>query len=495
MMMVEAENNLEAEMGKETTTNGDLRIRQFRLSQKEKDENGNVLMSFDMLKKIMIKYEKNIEKYTYILHDRDIKCEPHSDTPILDDDGNTIPVDPHFHIAVQLKTAVPIRQIAKWFSVPINFVNKITGSKYYKYYEVVNYFTHADFSNKTHYETSEVYANYDYEKYIADMSSQKLRRSRRTKEELKEQIRYKVRFEGWSISKIAELYPVLYMEDLQKLKLLRKEYLNSLESPKRRFNFYVCGGTAVGKDQCSYFLADILRKTFFPDLGYDDCVFKVGNEGALFEEYDGQKILIWSDFRSSELLKRLGGRNGVFNMFDTFTNGLVSRQNVKYGSVKLQNVINIVNSAEPYEDFLHGFEVDKDGLYSTNEKADIQANRRFPVILPLRVNDFDVMMNAGYFEDDGSYEDFKLVATIQGSFARLMSAKGNNDKRLEIAGRMLNKPVELCKNGMSNDNGEKQDDLDDLYDVYGFEVEDNKDLFGGEKVDVIDNPFEDNKKE
>ena len=193
--MVEAENNLETEMGKETTTNGDLRIRQFRLSQKEKDENGNVLMSFDMLKKIMIKYEKNIEKYTYILHDRDIKCEPHSDTPILDDDGNTIPADPHFHIAVQLKTAVPIRQIAKWFSVPINFVNKITGSKYYKYYEVVNYFTHADFSNKTHYETSEVYANYDYEKYIADMSSQKLRRSRRTKEELKEQVRYKVRFE------------------------------------------------------------------------------------------------------------------------------------------------------------------------------------------------------------------------------------------------------------------------------------------------------------
>ena len=117
------------------------------------------------------------------------------------------------------------------------------------------------------------------------------------------------------------------------------------------------------------------------------------------------------------------------------------------------------------------------------------------MILPLRVHDFDVMMNAGYFEDDGSYEDFKLVATIQGSFARLMSAKGDNDKRLEIAGRMLNKPVELCKNGMNNGSNEKQDDLDDLYDVYGYEIEDNKDLFDSEKVDVIDNPFEDNKKE
>lgn len=89
---------------------------------------------------------------------------------------------------------------------------------------------------------------------------------------------------------------------------------------------------------------------------------KLGAEGVSFDGYDGQPVIIWNDCRAGELIKTLGGRGNVFNVFDTHPSK--GKQNIKYGSVNLVNRVNIVNSVQSYTEFLDGLAgeyTDRDG--------------------------------------------------------------------------------------------------------------------------------------
>lgn len=97
-----------------------------------------------------------------------------------------------------------------------------------------------------------------------------------------------------------------------------------------------------------------LARSLCPDMVDDsEIFFEVGAPGAAFEGYDGQPVIIWNDRRHGTLLKELKGRENVFNVFDTHPTR--QKQNIKFGSVALVNKINIVNSVEPYDEFLDGF--------------------------------------------------------------------------------------------------------------------------------------------
>lgn len=77
-----------------------------------------------------------------------------------------------------------------------------------------------------------------------------------------------------------------------------------------------------------------LARALYPELDDDeDIFFTIGAKNATFEGYDGQPVIIWDDRRDYSLLEELGGRENVFNVFDTIPQNL--RQNIKYGSVKL----------------------------------------------------------------------------------------------------------------------------------------------------------------
>ena len=100
---------------------------------------------------------KTIEKWSYILHDKDIKSEEME----ADDDHPDIPVgqliDSHFHIALKCKNAVEIHTIAKWFGVPENFVHILHGAN--AYIKAVEYVTHD-------YNDSEVKSNHNWRKEL-----------------------------------------------------------------------------------------------------------------------------------------------------------------------------------------------------------------------------------------------------------------------------------------------------------------------------------------
>lgn len=183
------------------------------------------------------------------------------------------------------------------------------------------------------------------------------------------------------------------MKHFQKIDSYRMKYIQQADPPKTRLNYFITGQGGAGKDLISRALARSLYPQYEND---DDIFFIVGAENSTFEGYDGQPVIIWSDFRAVDLVQCLGGRGNVFRVFDTHPTK--QRQNVKYSSINLINTVNIVNSVQSYIDFLNGLAgeyVDRHGnFYKSEDKK--QSFRRFPFIIPLYEEDFSLLINKGF---------------------------------------------------------------------------------------------------
>ncbi len=63
-------------------------------------------------------------------------------------------------------------------------------------------------------------------------------------------------------------------------------------------------------------LLKALARSMYPHLTEDSEIFsEVGSDGALFEKYDGQPVIIWNDRRGSQLREELGCRKRLRNRF------------------------------------------------------------------------------------------------------------------------------------------------------------------------------------
>ena len=113
---------------------------------------------------------------------------------------------------------------------------------------------------------------------------------------------------------------------------------------------------------------------------------------------------------------------------------------MKYGKINLINKYNIVNSVQEYKDFLDGLSgeyVDAMGTEHLSEDKK-QSYRRFPIIIPVRTDDFDVLINKG-FVGTGDYFEYKEIKRIQGNLRELVKIQ-DNEKRREIEMKTLEIP-------------------------------------------------------
>ena len=137
-----------------------------------------------------------------------------------------------------------------------------------------------------------------------------------------------------------------------------------------------------------------IARSLYPNFHDDDDIFfEVGAKGVPFDGYDGQPVIIWNDRRAYDLLQELGGRGNVFTVFDTHPSR--TKQNVKYSSVNLCNAVNIVNSVQEYKEFLDGLAGEYEEKSGRVQKAEDkgQSYRRFPFIVPLHEEDFDLLVD------------------------------------------------------------------------------------------------------
>lgn len=407
-----------------------IRKRIFNISQYLKHpETDETLITEEKIKLALEEFGEC--KYAYILHDKDLK-----------EDGTEKP--PHFHIVIQTKNPVSLFVVAKRFDILPNYVEFPKGRDAFG--DCCEYLTHENErqqeKGKYLYSDEEIKANFDFRTLINETVERRFNAELRG--EMTEKTFYfnKVRNGEMTLSDVFKNDINFYYDHERELKYFRGVHLQEVaEMPPIRLNFYIYGEGGAGKDVMSRALA----RSLFPEETDDDKIFYiVGNDNVLFDGYDGQPVLIWSDFRAEELFKTFNYKRGmIFKIFDSFPTKF--NLNVKYGKISLTNKYNIVNSVQPYDEFLDGLAgeyTDREGNEHLSEDKK-QAYRRFPIIIPIRTNDFDLMINKG-FVGEGSYEEYIKFERIYGSLRKIAGFKDKEIRR-ELEQKVLEIPVAEVK--------------------------------------------------
>lgn len=414
---------------------------------------------------------KVIKRWAYVLHDKDVyslrdeqesrdrERKAREKKAALEKEGKVEeaakvvipeihiamkPKAPHWHVVFETPfNYTSTETIAKWFNVPEHLVEVKNGRG--AFLDAVKYLTHEDDKQqalgKHRYDDDAVKASvgFDWRAALLDREATVAKHGRDLGP--KERMRDDVLRYGKTLLQCLEDDPVMYAADFSTLKRLRMDYISRMEPPRTRINYYVEGRGGVGKGLFSRGLARMLAVQYNPELaglGDSAMYFEVGAEGALFECYDGQPVIIWNDWRAFDLLKALKGRGNVFTVFDTHPTR--QKQNVKYASINLCNVVNIVNSVQPYVEFLDGLAGeydDKDGNRRGVEDKG-QSYRRFPVIIPIHEADFDIMLNRGFMEGSAAFEEYLEYGNVRANMQVIAERCGRNQELArQIEGQVM----------------------------------------------------------
>ena len=418
-----------SEVEKEDNENKYKKVRKriFNIMQYEKHPvTGQELLTEEKIIKALEEFGKC--KYAYIMHDKD----RNEDTTLK---------NRHFHIVIQTENTVPLIVVAKRFGILPNFIEIPKGRD--SFGDCCEYLTHEAPSEqekaKYRYSDEEVKSNFNFRELVDNTVKRRFDRELRLATGDDETYYFKGVHEGrLTLTDVLKENNRFYYKHERELKYFRNVYLQeNAEMPKVRLNFYISGDGGAGKDS----MCRALARALYPEETDDDKIFyMVGNDNVMFDGYDGQPVLIWSDFRAEELLKSFNYKKGViFRIFDTHPQKF--NLNIKYGKINLINKYNIVNSNQSWMEFLDGLVgeyVDKDGeMHYAEDKK--QSYRRFPVLIPIRESDFDLLINKGFI-GTGSYFEYNETKKIIGNFRRINEIN-DEEIRKKIERRTVNIPI------------------------------------------------------
>ncbi len=386
-------------------------------------ETNETLLDLETIRKVCAR--KGVNNYAYILHDKDTYSQADEEKNPNHKQGEVKP--PHWHIVIQMNYTTEPSVVAKWFGIAENFVDIPKGEGAWKFLDCVEYLTHESEKQqdlgKFRYDDLEVVSNFDWREMIDKRNETRLKFGKELSP--RDRMRYEVLYEGKTLGQCIQENKFGYMNDINTLKKFRLEYISNQKPPENRINYYICGRGGIGKGLISRALA----RSLYPNIEEDDDIFfEVGAKGSAFEGYDGQPVIIWNDRRAIDLLQELNGRGNVFNVFDTHPSK--QRQNIKYGSINLCNEVNIVNSYQPYIEFLEGLAggyKGKEGeVYEAEDKG--QSYRRFPFIIPVHEDDFDLLLNKGFIEDTKNFTEYIGYKGLVGNMQKIRNICGANEQ-------------------------------------------------------------------
>ena len=379
---------------------------------------------------------KTIKEWAYIKHDKDIYTQKDYDkfVKINPDESPKFEVGDtkNVHCVIKCTPRIDVETVARWFGVPEWQVDVPKGRG--KWLDKIEYLTHEhprqQEQGKHRYDDSEVIASFDFRKALNERNEHRARYGGDLSHT--EQLRNDVLTRGVTLKQIRDTDPLSYQRDYRQLQLMRQLYINEFaEVPNIRMNFYIYGDGGTGKG----LLSKSIARAMFPELESDeDIFFEIGGEKVSFDGYDGQPVIIWNDVRGDDLARSLGGAANLFNVFDiTPTNG---RVHIKYGSIKLINKINIMNSSVDYSDFI-------EDVFSTTEREEDrnQLTRRIPFVLPMRYTDFDFLINKGIAEDTNEFSQYIEYKRFTVNIQQLQRLGKGNKKALRQAEQTLLTPI------------------------------------------------------
>lgn len=402
-----------------------MKARTFNIMQYEENPATGESLNFTEKNIIDGLNHRGIKKYAYIAHDKDVytakdveRMKEQYDLDVAE--GDTKPK--HWHVVLSCPNKAEVYSIAKWFGIPEFCVDVPKG--YGAFLDCVYYLTHEDEKQqemgKVVYPSDEVKADFDWKAELEKRAERQLRYGKDLSD--KDYYRSEVFAGRLTLRDMAVKYPLAYQNDYAALDKLRLKYISSAEPPKNRINYYIDGVGGIGKSLMSRALARSLYQSMYncgklPDD--DDMYFCVGAKGVAFEGYDGQPIIIWDDRRAADLITELNGRGNVFDVFETHPKK--GKQNVKYGSVNLINRVNIINGIEPYKDFINGLAgeyTDRNNVKHAAEDRN-QSRRRIPFIINVHEDDFNMLINKGFYDVTNNFSEYYEYTNIRGSVRKI----------------------------------------------------------------------------
>lgn len=414
--------------------------RVLELVTNERSEKGEVILSEEKIIEVLQNH-RTIKRWAYIMHDKDVYTADDEKRNPRHKAGSL--KKRHWHIVMHAPNQVDIESVAKWFFVEPNMIDAPKGRN--AFFDKIRYLTHESEKEqkkgKYRYPDDAVHANFDWRLELKKQDEDRVKYGSYLSP--KDQQRYDVMYTGKILRECQEENRILYMNDVDKLKKCRLEYLINQEPPRARCNIYICGSGGSGKG----LLSRALARNLYPRYNENaDIYFSAGAKGAAYEGYDGQPVIIWDDRRAVDLLMELNGRGNVFAVFDTFPTK--QRQNIKYGSVNLCNIVNIVNSVQPYDDFLDslsGEYMDRDGNRRVSEDTEKgQSYRRFPIIIVIDGEYLHVLINRGFLYKSDQYLEYIERAKIKGNMRRIAEAcAGNEILRREMESNVVQPIIKI----------------------------------------------------
>lgn len=384
-----------------------------------------------------------IKKYAYILHDRDTyteadltnqqdkieKCKSQGKEykgKILtkNDIGKKKPN--HYHIVLSCPNKIELITIANWFGLQPFMIDIAVGKKGQNaFIDCCRYLTHEELKQrelgKQVYRYDEVISSTNFD-FAKEMKKINQFRDDFGEDIDKTQAYYRYVSEGMkTLDEIHDEDIDFYNSHLTTLEKLRNDYmLKRATLPKVRINYYIQGNTGLGKSE----LAKALARSLSPSFNDRYSFFKAIKGKFPFEKYEGQNVIIWDDFRPYDLKQACKGKTGFFNIFDVPDNQGVD---IKNNATRLLNKYNIITGVMPYDEFLDKIASafgDDDNEDERLQKG--QAYRRVPIIINLHKEDFDILLNRGWLDENSNFEEYTTIQKVRGSMKRIAELCGGN---------------------------------------------------------------------
>ncbi|HEM3590933.1 TPA: hypothetical protein U1C03_002130 [Streptococcus suis] len=461
-----------------------VRSRTYMIVQYEKNPLTGDDLNFNeaIIKKGIKDKEKSLINWAYCCHDKD---------KIIEDDVKVNPElklgdlrGKHWHVMLKFKNAIELSSVAKAFNVPENMIDKWTGAGAFE--DGVYYMTHEHDNQREKgkhvYDRSEII--FQNEKIAqATWDAIDTREDRRmfklSKTEAVERYIEKLSKGKMTLRQVFEEDNVVYVENEGTFKRARRLYLKHSQLPLVRSNFYIHGEGGAGKGVISKALA----RSMYPDLIDDECFFVVGDGKVAFDNYDGQPVIIWDDWRGDDLLSKFD-RGTIWKIFAIHPEKV--SQNVKHGEVILANAVNIVNSVDTFEKFIN----DLAGEYTDNNKTVHKAEdpgqgyRRFPLFINVAPESFQLYASMAL--TGGEMKEYKKIVNMNVITAHLAK---NDILENEMT---VMKPLLLATEKVRDIHGaniEEKEIIDSLMTVEVNDVSKQLGLF--DESDLIEAEFQD----
>lgn len=356
-------------------------------------------MSHIDMEKVKIELDKRkcIEKWAYIIHDKDVYSESDENKNPLKKQGSL--KAEHIHLMLKFKSPQNARLVTNWFDLPVNMLSKIKG----KWMTALMYLTHKNDPSKYQYDNNEVVCNFDYEDAI-DTNQINTATSRSVREtEIKNLINDEI---------IREYNIHNYVTHLEYSKYERaitstfKYVHNRLEEQKKDKNMkviYIQGESSAGKSTYAKKMAEDKNMSYYVSSSSND----------VLDSYKGQDCLILDDLRSDSMTF-----SDLLKMLDNNTSSSVKSRFKNKSLIYCKLVI--ITTTQPLDDFI-------EKLPKSTTEDSTQLKRRIGALVYLTKQHMSV-----YSYDEVQKRHLLTVEGLENPILKLLKEKEiNKEKELD----------------------------------------------------------------